>query len=144
MAIEVAQRSRGGGGGGGNPLGGGHAAQSHGEEIVVIFFFMGQPTQHPPPVSLPSPTQLASPVVDVQCHHLSSSFSSSSRFVAASKLHVALLVESDFWHRSAQGTPRSSSTTPPSRAPIIILPHPNPLGNVDEPGSKYDSRILTN
>ena len=92
----MAQRSRGGGGGGGDPLGGGFAAQSHGEEIVVIIFFylVGQPIQHPPPVSLPSPMQLASSIVDVRCQRSSSSFSSSSRFVAVSKLHVALLVES--------------------------------------------------
>jgi hypothetical protein len=92
MAVEVAQRSRGGGGGWGDPLSGRCAAQSRGEETVVIFF--GQPTQHPPPVSLPSPTQLASSVVSVRCHRSSSLFSSSSRFVAASKSHVALLVES--------------------------------------------------
>ena len=65
-----------------------------GNHSDILFYFIGQPTQHPPPVSLPSPTQLALSVVDVQCHHSSSSFSSSSRFVAASKLHGALLVES--------------------------------------------------
>ena len=94
MAVEVGQRSRGGGGGGGDLLGGGRAAQIHREEIIVIFFLIGQSTQHPPPVSLPSPTQLASSVVDVRCQRSSSSFLSSSRFVAASKSHVALLIES--------------------------------------------------
>ena len=74
------------------------AAQSHGEEIVVIIYFILLvnllSTQHPPPVSLPSPTQLASSIVDVRCHRSSSLFSSSSHFVVASKSHVAPLVES--------------------------------------------------
>ena len=65
-----------------------------GNHSDFFIYFIGQPTQHPPPVSLPSSTQLASSVVDVQCHRLSSLFSSLSRFVDASKLHVALLVES--------------------------------------------------
>jgi hypothetical protein len=65
-----------------------------GNRSDILFYFIGQPTQHPPPVSLPSPTQLASSIVDVRCHRSSSSFSSSSHFVAASKSHVALLVES--------------------------------------------------
>ena len=43
---------------------------------------------------MPSPTQLASSVFDLRCHRSSSLFLSSSRFVAASKSHVALLVES--------------------------------------------------
>jgi hypothetical protein len=95
MAVEVGQRSRGGGGGGGDLLGRGRAAQRHREEIIVIFFyFIGQSTQHPPPISLPSPTQLASSIVDVLGQRSSSSFLSSSRFVAASKSHIALLVES--------------------------------------------------
>ena len=94
MAVEVGQRSRGGGGGGGDLLGGGRAAQGHGEEILVLFFFIGQSTQYPPPISLPSPTQLALSVVDVRCQHSSSSFLSLSLFVAASKSHVTLLVES--------------------------------------------------
>ena len=60
-------------------------------------FFMGQPTQHPPPVSLHLSMQLALSVVDVWCHRSSSLFSSSSRFVAASKSHIALLVKKG-WH----------------------------------------------
>jgi len=31
-----------------------------------LFYYIGQPTQHPPPVSLPSPMQLAFSVVNVQ------------------------------------------------------------------------------
>jgi len=84
MAVKVAQRSHGGRGGVSDPLGRGRAAQSHGEEIVVIFFyFIGQSTQHPPTISLPSPMQLASSVVNVRCHRLSFSFLSLSHFVAA-------------------------------------------------------------
>ena len=114
------------------------AAQSHGEEIVVIIYFILLvnllSTQHPPPVSLPSPTQLASSIVDERCHRSSSSFSSSLRFVAASKSHVAPLVESfvhtmqassDFRRRSAQGTPRSSSAATAACA-HCHLPSPRP------------------
>ena len=96
MAIEVAQRSCGGGGGGGNPLGGGHAAKSHGEEIVAMIYFilLVNLLSILLPFFFPSPTQLALSVVDEQCHCSFSLFSSSSRFIAASKSHVALLVES--------------------------------------------------
>ena len=33
---------------------------------------------------------------------------------------------------------------PPPRAPIIILPRPDPLGNEDGPGGEYDGGILAN
>ena len=65
------------------------------------------------PFFLPSPTKLASSVVDERCHYSSSSFSSSSRFVAASKLHVALLVESI----------RSTSSTAVKRYLLASLTH---------------------
>ena len=119
----------------------------------ILYYFIGQPTQHPPPISLPSPTQLASSIGDVRCHRLSSSFLSSSCFVAASKLHAALLVESfvhtmqaskRFFGIAPHKAPLAAHPPPPPREPIVILPRLDPLGNEDGPGSEYDGRILAN
>jgi len=91
-----------------------------GNHSDILFYFIGQPTQHPPPVSLPSPTQLASSIVDVRCHPSSSSFSSSSRFVAASKSHVALIVKS-FVHTMQASKQFSASLR--TRQPSQLIRH---------------------
>ena len=40
--------------------------------------------------------------------------------------------------------PLAAHPPPPPRAPIVILPRPDPLGNEDGPGGKYDGGILAN